>query len=248
MKSRLTMRKVPHFPKRLVPFWCLIALATLAFSLCKVGEPPFTSSTPGLKAAPLTAGSGWTSPRNEPPRLTSASAARHNTGGSSTSGETRARIGRTYANLPLSFEANEGQADPHFQFLTRGTGYALYLSPEKAVLALRRSSRDANDRPGGPARRLARAHNNSASDDSRSRVAVLAMRVLGATGTHPLEPMDKLPGKANYFTGREPAKWQTNISTYRTVAEHGVYPGIDLVYYGNQGRLEYDFVISPGAD
>ena len=74
------------------------------------------------------------------------------------------------------------------------------------------------------------------------------MRVLGATGTHPLEPMDELPGKANYFTGREPAKWQTNISTYRTVAEHGVYPGIDLVYYGNQGRLEYDFVISPGAD
>ena len=60
--------------------------------------------------------------------------------------------------------------------------------------------------------------------------------------------MDELPGKSNYFIGNDPAKWRTNVPNYRKVAEHGVYPGIDLVYYGTQRQLEYDFVVAPGAE
>ena len=59
---------------------------------------------------------------------------------------------------------------------------------------------------------------------------------------------DALPGKSNYFIGNDPAKWRTNIPTYAKVKYEGVYPGVDLVYYGNQGQLEYDFVVAPGAD
>src|SRR5437762_12254360 len=74
------------------------------------------------------------------------------------------------------------------------------------------------------------------------------MRLLGATGTAALAGVDELPGRTNYLIGNQPAKWRTNILNYRKVAERGVYPGIDLVYYGNQRKLEYDFVIAPGAD
>jgi hypothetical protein len=57
-----------------------------------------------------------------------------------------------------------------------------------------------------------------------------------------------LPGKSNYFIGSDPKKWRTNVTNYAKVKYANVYPGVDLVYYGNQGRLEYDFVVAPGAD
>src|SRR5687767_8520103 len=57
-----------------------------------------------------------------------------------------------------------------------------------------------------------------------------------------------LPGRANYFTGGDPKHWRTGVETYRQVRFTQVYPGIDLVYYGKQGELEYDFVVHPGAD
>ena len=59
---------------------------------------------------------------------------------------------------------------------------------------------------------------------------------------------EELPGKVNYFIGHDPAKWHTDVTTYAKVRYEEVYPGIDLVYYGNQGQLEYDFVVRPGAD
>ena len=57
-----------------------------------------------------------------------------------------------------------------------------------------------------------------------------------------------MPGKSHYFIGNDPAKWRTNIPTFARVKYEGVYPGMDIVYYGNQGQLEYDFVVAPGAD
>ena len=59
---------------------------------------------------------------------------------------------------------------------------------------------------------------------------------------------DELPGKSHYLIGSDPAKWRTNVPTYAKVGYEDVYPGVDLVYYGNQGQLEYDFVVAPGAD
>jgi len=60
--------------------------------------------------------------------------------------------------------------------------------------------------------------------------------------------MDELPGKSNYFIGNDPKKWRTNVPNYAKVKYANVYPGVDVVYYGNQGQLEYDFVVQPGAD
>jgi hypothetical protein len=60
--------------------------------------------------------------------------------------------------------------------------------------------------------------------------------------------VEELPGKVNYFRGNDPKKWQSNIPTYLRVKYESLYPGVDLVYYGNQQQLEYDFIVAPAAD
>jgi hypothetical protein len=77
------------------------------------------------------------------------------------------------------------------------------------------------------------------------QAAVVRMDLVGANQAAGSEPQGKLPGIANYMIG---AKRTTNIPTYAKIRSHNVYPGIDLVYYGTQGQLEYDFVVAPGAD
>jgi hypothetical protein len=76
----------------------------------------------------------------------------------------------------------------------------------------------------------------------------LRMSLAGASAEAHVSGLEELAGKANYFIGRDPAKWRTNVPTYAKVEYRGVYPGIDLVYYGNQRQLEYDFIVAPGAD
>ncbi|HLE56590.1 MAG TPA: SBBP repeat-containing protein, partial [Rhodothermia bacterium] len=74
------------------------------------------------------------------------------------------------------------------------------------------------------------------------------MSLIGASPAPTVRGLDALPGKSNYFRGSDPRKWQTNVPNYSRVRYEDLYPGIDLVYYGNEGRLEYDFVVAPGAD
>ncbi|MGH9431204.1 MAG: SBBP repeat-containing protein, partial [Terriglobia bacterium] len=74
------------------------------------------------------------------------------------------------------------------------------------------------------------------------------MKLVGANAKARVTGLAELPGKSNYFIGNDPKKWRTNVPNYARVRYQNVYPGIDLVYYGNQGQLEYDFVVAPGAD
>lgn len=152
-----------------------------------------------------------------------------------------ASVDALYGKLPLSFEANMGQADPSVKFLARGRGYGLMLTGTEAVLVLQPGSKAAargTKSLRGKQRRLA-------SKISRASVRI---RVANSDPAAFLNGGQLLPGKANYFRGRDPAKWRTGIATYAKVEQKGVYPGIDLVYYGNQRELEYDFVVAPGAD
>ena len=76
----------------------------------------------------------------------------------------------------------------------------------------------------------------------------LHIRFVGANAKALAEGLDPLPGKVNYFLGADPKRWLRDIPTYARVRYKGVYPGADVVWYGNQGRLEYDLVLEPGAD
>lgn len=148
-----------------------------------------------------------------------------------------------YGKLPLSFEPNEGQVDSQIRFLSRGDGYNLALTSSEAVLSL--AGRDCADSLGFKRREhLARNDQRCApSPDS-----VLRMGLLGSNSNARIEGQGELPGKSNYFVSDDSSQWHTNISNYRKVQYRDIYPGIDLVYYGNQRQLEHDFIVNPGAD
>ena len=133
---------------------------------------------------------------------------------------TKARLNEVYGQLPLSFESNEGQTDPHVDFITRGSGYTLFLTPREAMLAL---------------------HSPSAE-------TMLHMKFVGSEAKPQVAGQEQLPGKVNYFIGKDPRRWRAGIATYAKVAYKNLYPGVDLIYYGNQRQLEYDFVVHPGTD
>ena len=153
-----------------------------------------------------------------------------------------AAVQSAYGHLPLSFEANQGQVDPSVQFLTRGRAHTLFLTPSDAVLALRTEEAKGKGQEG-------RVHHGvSSSSPPPASHSVVRMTFKGANPNAEMAGLDQLPGLVNYFIGEDPSKWRTNIPTYQRVAYTNVYPGIDLVYYGNQGQLEYDLIVAPGAD
>jgi hypothetical protein len=150
---------------------------------------------------------------------------------------------RDYGKLPLSFEVNQGQVDSRVRFLSRGQGYSLFLTDSAAVLALTKGGvseyqTDATDSVQSRPEASSKAH----------RTDVVRMELTGASHHLQIEGGDRLPGIASYFIGKDPAKWHSGVPTYATVKYSGVYPGIDLIYYGNQSRLEYDFDVAPGAN
>src|SRR6266850_808926 len=151
-----------------------------------------------------------------------------------------ARPSETYGRLPLHFEANLGQTNEDVRFLARGPGYSVYLTAGEAVVVLAK--------PNADAKRDAHATRERLGTQTRATPIVVRMSLVGAATKPLVSGLDELPGKANYFIGKDPAKWRANVPTYAKVRYQEVYPGIDLVYYGNQRRLEYDFLVAPGAD
>ncbi len=135
-------------------------------------------------------------------------------------------------NLPLSFEANHGQTDGRVKFVSRGNGYTLFLTADQAVLEMHAQS----------GKRKAQGNTAEAAG------AVVKMKLVGANQNPEMLGENELPGKSNYFLGNDPAKWRTNVPNYSKIRYRDVYPGVDLVYYGNRQQLEYDLLVAPGAD
>ncbi|HSC70823.1 MAG TPA: hypothetical protein VLH58_05685, partial [Candidatus Methylomirabilis sp.] len=150
-----------------------------------------------------------------------------------------------YGRLPLHFERNGGQADAAVKFLARGRGYTVLLAGSEAVLSLRPGSGEEASSRGRPDRAREVGERET---PGRGGSVVLRLQLLGAYPSVPAVAEEPLPTKVNYFLGNDPAKWRTGIPTSAKVRYPGIYPGIDLVYYGTQGQLEHDFVIAPGAD
>jgi hypothetical protein len=147
--------------------------------------------------------------------------------------EVSATVAANYGALPLAFEANRGQTDASVRFLAHGDGYSLFLTDSGAVLAVGKGSAETE------AIRMKLA---GASAWQTAPASTQNSTGLSAIGE------DELPGKVNYFIGNDPIKWRTDLPTYAKVRYSSVYPGVDLVYYGNQRQLEYDFVVAPGAN
>ncbi len=149
----------------------------------------------------------------------------------------------SYGKLPLSFEANHGQTDASVKFLSRTNGYSLFLTGDEAVFALSGKKADSH-KP-----KIDRVDHPLPSDMAATKAGgVLRMKLRNANPTAKVTGLDELAGTSNYFIGNDPAKWRTNVPTYAKVKYEGIYSGIDLVYYGSQRQLEYDFIVAPGAN
>ncbi|MBP6822239.1 MAG: SBBP repeat-containing protein [Acidobacteria bacterium] len=125
-------------------------------------------------------------------------------------------------NLPLSFEENRGQTDQSARFIARQRGYTLYLTNTEVRFELKQKS------PNKP--------------------KSLNIKLGSKTSQTPLEGLERLNGKTNYFIGNDSSEWQTDVPTFSRVRQRGVYPGIDAVFYGSRQQLEYDFIVAPQAD
>jgi len=152
----------------------------------------------------------------------------------------RAGMMESFGRLPLAFEANAGQVDATVKYLSRGRGYTLFLAAGEAVLSLQASRADKGRRVGGREAEVA--------ESAPAPAAAVRTKFVGSLGDARYEGEEMLEGKSNYFLGNDPAQWHTDVPNYGKVRCRGVYPGVDLVYYGNQGQIEYDFIVSPGAD
>jgi photosystem II stability/assembly factor-like uncharacterized protein len=145
------------------------------------------------------------------------------------------RAAEVYGGLPLGFEANYGQADPQVKYLSRAGGCNLYLTAKEAVVILRESTRPSSHE-GKPQ-----------SPNANPQSCMLRMKLVGASDATRITALNELPGKTNYFIGNDPKKWRTNVPTYSRVKFQNVYPGVDVLYYGNRRELEYDFIVAPGG-
>src|SRR5271157_2360160 len=128
-------------------------------------------------------------------------------------------------SVPLSFEPNQGQSASTVQFLSRGSGYALFLTPGKVVLNLERQQ---------PARAAATGQTGEAASGD-----TLRMSLIGANPNANAVGLAPQPGVVSYFIGNDPKKWHSGIPTYGKVTYPQIYPGVDLVFYGNQRSEEH---------
>src|SRR6476660_8040337 len=149
----------------------------------------------------------------------------------------RLRVEVGYGNLPLAFEPNRGQTDPRVKFVSRAGNRTLWLTSDEAVLTLGRRPRLI-----GPDTKQA-----AAAKENQNALAILRMKFVGANAHPRIAGEAKQPGTINYFAGN-PNEWRTKIPVYARVRYRSLYPGIDLVFYGNNRELEYDLVVSPGSD
>lgn len=127
-----------------------------------------------------------------------------------------------YGELPLAFEPNRGQAADGVRFAARAKGLAVLLQDREVSLSV----------PGA----------------DRGRPAQVRMTYVGANFAEAPVASEKQDGVSNYLLGKDAAKWHTGIANYGLVKYSGLYPGIDLVFYGNHRKLEHDFQVAAGAD
>jgi uncharacterized protein (TIGR03437 family) len=123
-------------------------------------------------------------------------------------------------SVPFVFEKNAGQVDQQVRYFGRTQGAGLWLVDSGVVLSL----------------------------DQKNRRAVLRMNLEGARPHPGIEGTQPLEGKSNYFTGSDPAKWHKDIGQYGAVRYQDAYPGVDLVFHASAQTIEYDWIVSPGAD
>jgi hypothetical protein len=148
------------------------------------------------------------------------------------------------AQTALVFEPNRGQADSNFEWIGRGAGFRLGITSDGVTLEFRDHIRTTPSKPQFPnASQVAKSKTTQKSAQS----TLVKLHLSGSNGWKPIGAKPT-GGISNYFIGKTPASWHTDIPQYAQVEVTGVYKGVDLVFHGDESALEYDFVVAPGGD
>lgn len=146
---------------------------------------------------------------------------------------------KSFAKLPMQFEENEGQVeDENVKFISRSKGYTLVLTSNKTIFSI------PNFREG----RNSIREKTGLKSEAKGELQRLEINLVGSNLSPQMMGVDELPGKSNYFLGNNQENWITDVKNYSKVQYSKVYNGIDLIFYGNHEKLEYDFIVSPGAN
>jgi hypothetical protein len=145
------------------------------------------------------------------------------------------------AGLPLYFEKNQGQVNQSVRYLARAGRMSLFLTEDAATFSMIGGVLDKSPYP-------IRIDGTPFEDQTHLNESAVRIKLAGANPHPAVVGEGALPGKVNYLIGDDHNKWHQNIPTFAKVRYHDVYPGIDLVFYGNPDALEYDIVAAPGAD
>ena len=142
----------------------------------------------------------------------------------STGSATKQQALAAYGKLPLAFTANAGQTDARVRYSAQGAGFSVFLTRREAMLSLKRPGKQ-----------------------RRGRGVALALRFLGSNRNVAIRGERPGPGRVNYLLGNDPAKWRTGLRTYERVVYRNLWPGVDMVFAGQNGKLKYEFLVRPGA-
>jgi hypothetical protein len=138
-------------------------------------------------------------------------------------GTSQVELRRHYGDIPLLFEPNQGQLSGDVRFLSRVPGFTLLLRDQEVEFM-------------------------ASGEQTGSNPSVVRMQFIASRFVEKPIALDRQQGVTNYLKGNSPSAWLTQIPNFSRVAYMGVYPGVDVFFYGDHSKLEHDFVISPGAD
>ena len=196
--------------------WAVLIGASGGMTPISAGEP--VSERQGLRSFVRTRGTTATdAPQSRPDALQTVR---------------KAEVRRTYAELPLGFEPNRGQAGHRVRFLSRGPGYSYLLLDRELVFQFQSGGSPRGSRPPG----------------AMGGISALRMRLVNGKPRPGIHGENRLRSKSHYFRGTDPRQWRVNVPTFSRVRYQQVYPGVDLIFYGNGRRLEFDFRLDSGVD
>jgi Beta-propeller repeat len=225
-----------RFTRMIRPVGIALMLLTLTTSLIVRVPTTFAEKTLENRAASTQTSNLW-------PLMDSTSPLANPLAQPQTESSLQAQVSAAYNKLPLSFELNQGQTNSEVKFISRAAGYKLFLTSTEAVLAFKKACPYCEES----------SDDKSVKKEKRERKqpeeqVVLRMSLKGANPSPQVKGLDELPGKSNYLKGNDPTKWRTDVPHYARVRYEHVYTGVDMIYYGNQQQLEYDFIVAPGVD
>ena len=155
------------------------------------------------------------------------------------------QVMKNITSVPMTFTENKGQWDEQVLFRADAGGATMWFTEDGTVYQFIRTVSNDNDTQTHPP--LMGPEGMDIRPDSIESIAIKAFFV-GANSNPRMIGSDKIEYKCNYFYGNEPDRWYTDVPNFNSITYREIYPGIDLKYYGNGKQMEYDFIISPGAD